>query len=213
MEFIDSPLRPITKKEFDNFDKLIKNYICKIIINNNKYYETGYFCKIPFPDKLNFISVLIINNHLFKEIIDKEKIIQFEMENDKLFFQLIIDDSRMIYANSQYDITIIEIKNNDNLDINSFLEIDSQIFKTNLNEIYKNTYIFSISYNSKESKALFYFGKMKIINDDNINFNYYYCYNYNRSLLLNLDNFKVIGIQKKNDDINSKENKGIFLKL
>ena len=36
--------------------------ICKIKIGENQ--GTGFFCKIPFPDKNNMLKVLITNNHI-----------------------------------------------------------------------------------------------------------------------------------------------------
>ena len=46
----------------------MENCICKIYQNERK--GTGFFCKIPFPDKNNLLNVLITNNH----ILNKEKI-------------------------------------------------------------------------------------------------------------------------------------------
>ena len=42
----------------------------------------------------------------------------------------------------KYDITIIEIKNNDGLDFNKLLEIDDSIYKGNLQEYFKNRSIY-----------------------------------------------------------------------
>ena len=39
--------------------------------------------------------------------------------------KLCFDDSRYFYTNKEYDITIIEIKRNDGLDMESFFEIDN----------------------------------------------------------------------------------------
>ena len=37
----------------------MENCICKIFQNEKK--GTGFFCKIPFPDKYNLLNVLITN--------------------------------------------------------------------------------------------------------------------------------------------------------
>ena len=39
--------------------------ICKIKIGENQ--GTGFFCKIPFPDKNNMLPVFITNNHVINE--------------------------------------------------------------------------------------------------------------------------------------------------
>ena len=88
--------------------------ICKIKCNDGGN-GTGFFCKIPFPDKFHQLPVLMTNNHVISENdIIKDNKIKFTMNNDKLRFEIIIDKLRKIYSNKDYDITIIEIKENDN---------------------------------------------------------------------------------------------------
>ena len=51
-------------------EQMRKN-ICKIKIGNEQ--GTGFFCKIPFPNKQNMLSVLITNNHIInKKILFKD---------------------------------------------------------------------------------------------------------------------------------------------
>ena len=50
----------------------MKESICKII--RKDYIEgTGFFCKIPFPDKDHMLEELITINHLIKEDMNKKK--------------------------------------------------------------------------------------------------------------------------------------------
>ena len=51
--------------------------ICKIIMKEVKGFGTGFFCRIPFPDSLNFLPVLITCNHILgeKHILNGQKII------------------------------------------------------------------------------------------------------------------------------------------
>ena len=52
--------------------------ICKIYQNGKK--GTGFFCKIPFPDKNNLLNVLITNNHILSQKdIEDNKIIKLTM--------------------------------------------------------------------------------------------------------------------------------------
>ena len=104
-------------------EQMEKN-ICKI--NIGKSQGTGFFCKIPFPDLNNMLSVFITNNHIInKELLYKEdekiKIDIFEETEIKE-----IDlNNRIKYTNKEYDITIIEMNEKDN--INNYLELDDNI--------------------------------------------------------------------------------------
>ena len=108
--------------------------ICKII-KSNEIYGTGFLCKIPFPDSNYLLPVLMIESHLLS--LDKSvegQIIQFTMKEGKLSFKISLDINRIAYTSYKYNITFIEIKENDGLDISSFLEIDEQIFSSNINK-------------------------------------------------------------------------------
>jgi hypothetical protein len=112
----------------------MENCICKIYINGKK--GTGFFSKIPFPDKHNLLHVLITNNHILNENdIKNGKFIKLIMYNKEQIIErkIIIDNSRKkltIYNEEEgIDITIIEIRpNKDEIDnIDKFLEIDDKI--------------------------------------------------------------------------------------
>ena len=91
-----------------------------------------FFCIIPFPDKLNKLPALITNNHVIsKNDILKDNKIKFTLNNDTLSFEIKIDNFRKVYTNERFDVTFIEIKKSGNLDINSFLDLDYQIFENN----------------------------------------------------------------------------------
>ena len=100
-----------------------KNSILKIINQKNET-GTGFFCLIPFPDKLHPLPTLITNNHVLnKSDIEIGKTIKFSSEEKE--YQILIDNHRRCYTNEkEYDTTIIEIKNEDAININKFLEIE-----------------------------------------------------------------------------------------
>ena len=50
-----------TKKILDQME----NNICKIKIGQEQ--GTGFFCKIPFPDRNNILKVFITNNHVLNK--------------------------------------------------------------------------------------------------------------------------------------------------
>ena len=102
-----------------------KKCICKIFLKSGGT-GTGFFCKIPFPTSYNLLPVLITTNHNLDKtnIIPGEKI-NFLMNNSKK--SILIDESRKTYSynGKNGDITIIEIKKKDDLDIESFIDIDN----------------------------------------------------------------------------------------
>ena len=118
--------------------------ICKIICDKGGF-GTGFFCLIPFPDKCNLLKVLITNNHVInKDFFYSQKIIKFTVNNDKFHFQIKIDNSRKFYTNEIYDITFIELKDSDGIDIYSFLELDDKVFVGEPSKLYKEKSIYLI---------------------------------------------------------------------
>ena len=90
-----------------------------------------FFCKIPFPETDNLLSVLITNNHVIDESIlenEKNKVILL-LNNDNEIKEIKLEN-RIKFTNKEYDITFIELKENDG--ITKFLELDKNI-QTNVN--------------------------------------------------------------------------------
>ena len=114
-----------------------------------------------------------------------------------------------------YDITFIEIKKTDNINSESFLKIDDYIFDENSINNYKKKLIYLIHYpniNVEFSTGIIY----NIIEDnDNYNTILHFCetqFGSSGSPIINLDNYKVLGIHKgtlKNRNYNI----GTFLKI
>ena len=190
-----------------------ENNVCKIIKENDTT-GTGFLCIIPFPDKLHPLPTLITCNHVINEDdIQPGKQIKLII-NDKIEKILTIDDSRMIYTSpeNEFDTTIIEIKNEDNFDINSMLEIDNNIYKNDLNNYYKNKTVYLIHY-PNGLKSSYSHNIIKNIDVSNTKL-YHLCESNDGSSgapILNLQNFSVMGIHvgKK---INMKVNVGFVLK-
>ena len=129
-------------------EQMEKN-ICKIKIGNEQ--GTGFFCKIPFPDMNNMLSVLITNNHVINEKIlnikDYNIEIDIKIENNIKKLNL---NNRIKYTNKEYDITIIEIKKNE---INNYLELDDNIINDIINNNnYNKEYIDETIYNTISRK-------------------------------------------------------------
>ena len=122
--------------------------ICQIKIENKQ--GTGFFCKIPFPNEKNFLPVFITNNHVINQEAlsenNKDICLSIEEESEDRIFNL---NNRMKNTNEDYDITIIEIKEGDN--IRNYLELDDKIKNDikkneNKNDKFKDNTIYIIQY-------------------------------------------------------------------
>ena len=107
--------------------KQMEKSICKIKIGEEQ--GTGFFCKIPFPNKNKMLPVLITNNHVIHVIEDKFLYneytnIKIDIEEEKEAKIIDLKD-RIKYTSEKFDITIIELKEKDN--INNYLDLDDFI--------------------------------------------------------------------------------------
>ena len=180
----------------------MNNSVCRIFNNGN---GTGFFTKIPYGSK--FLPVLITNNHVINNNdISNKKTISLYLNNDKITKTIKLDKNRKIYTDEQLDVTIIEIKENeDNLN-NKYLELDDEIisyFKLNkkenpnyINNIYSNKSIYLINYPEDNDVAVSY-GKPPILDELNKSKIYHYCTTKEGSSgspILLIKNQKLIGI-------------------
>ena len=119
--------------------------VCKIY-KNNEFFGSGFFCNIQIDDWNNYAKVIMTNNHVLNnDDIQPYKTINFSIKNDTKFHEILIDNTREIYTDTDYDITIIEIKKDDGIDEISFFEIDDKIFKEE-KESFRNLQIFLIHF-------------------------------------------------------------------
>ena len=199
----------ITKTIIDQMEQ----NICKINIGSLQ--GTGFFCEIPFPDKNNMFPVFITNNHIINEklLYAENAVIEIEIKYDGI--KKLNLNNRYKYTNKEYDITIIEIKNTD--DIISFLQLDDTIINNiikneNKNELYINKTLYIIQYpNGKLSVS---YGTLETILNEKKYYFYHKCSTKGGSSgspILNLDN-KIIGIHRQGfNNNNNDNNKGTFL--
>ena len=99
--------------------------ICKI--NIGQIQGTGFFCKIPFPNKEKMLPVLMTNNHVINSDLlnQKNAKIKLDIKEEDDVKEIAFNNNRMKYTNEEYDITIIEINEKDN--INNYLELDDEL--------------------------------------------------------------------------------------
>ena len=195
------------------------SYICKIKIGQEQ--GTGFFCKIPFPDKNHMLPVLITNNH----VINKETLknmneqILFMINKDSRFKEINNITNRMKYTNKDYDITIIEIKEED--EIKEYLELDEKMIDelksnnknnnnyNNQNDQYIDETIYIIQYPKGQLSVSY-----GVLFNKSLSNEYDFVHRCSTdggssgSPILNLKN-KLIGIHK--ETVNNNMNKGTFL--
>ena len=172
----------------------MKNNICSIILGNET--TSGFFCKIPFPDKEHSLHVLISNSQSFKKYsLDKEKEIVVLTENEKSTKHIKLNN-RIIYINEDFNFLLIEIKE-DTDGIHNFFELDDNIIYQETKKCLKQSIY--ILQNSEYKSYVFYgiIADYEDCNDhnfvhiDNLKENSFY------SPILNLLNNKLIGINIK----------------
>ena len=162
------------KKIIEQMEKTI----CKMKIGAKQ--GTGFFCKIPFPNKNNMLPVFITNNHIIDNNLLKLKDakIKIDTKEETEIKEIKLKD-RIVYTNEEYDITIIEIK-------------------TNNNEIYKDKTMYIIQYPDGDLSVSF--GILNGIYEDkkyNILHKCETMQGSSGSPILNLKTNKIIGIHKK----------------
>ena len=200
--------------EIDCMEKIIEQMKKNIFKIHKKKGEkgTGFFCNIKY-DNNNILKVMITNNHVIdEEYINNYKEIEIiinENSKDSRYKKLILNNNRCIYSSKEYDTTIIEIKEEDKID--SYLELDDNLFKEETNIYYQRKSAYIIQYPSSKEKVSVSYG---IINEVNENEIYHYCnteQGSSGSPILNLLNNKIIGIHKQGSN-KFKNNKGTLLK-
>ena len=164
-----------------------------------------FFCKIPFPDIFSFLPILITCNLVLdKYNISHGEKINFSINNDHVFYSIIITSSRRILTSEGIDVIIIEIKpNEDNIENKSFLEIDKEIAHDDLRKIY-NKRTTNITHYENGDETKYFIGKIINIDEDRINIEHNCLTQIGSSWspIINLNNFKVIGAHKGFDELN-----------
>ena len=201
---------PVSISGTEKILEQMKNCICKIKINNA--YGTGFFCKIPFINKSKKeekMNVFMTNHHVLNDndYKNNEEIYLF-LNDDKIVKTLKSEKERKTYFNKEYDISIIELKDNDN--INNFLELDENLFKEEINAYFRDISIYILQYRYG-NKAEVSYGFSTLMNNNEINHRCSTEKGSSGSPILNLSNNKVIGIHK-NHSIYFNYNIGTLLK-
>ena len=125
----------ITKSKAQIIISQLDKHICKIYVTETNI-GTGFFCRIRYPDENRRLPVLITNNHVLNEkALEINHTIKITLEDDKIEKNILIDKSRLTFTDPDLDVTIIQIKPEDEID--TFLDVDENVFNKDYNKIYK----------------------------------------------------------------------------
>ena len=139
------------------------------------------------------------NYHILNDIHYKQnKQINLFLNDDKDVKLINLGIERKTYFSKDYDIAMIELKENDN--INNYLELDDNLFKEETQAYYKDISIYILHY-PLGNKASVSYGLSLDINDSEIKHLCSTEHGSSGSPILNLSNNKVIGIHKKGSKI------------
>ena len=197
---------PVTIDETQKIMKQMTNCICKI--NTGRIYGTAFFCKVRFVDNSS-LNVLMTSYSLIDENYLKENKEINLLLNDNSTKIIILDKKRKIYTDKNYNLTLIELRNKDN--INDFFHIDDYLLlsEEKHKNFYENKQIYILHYLNMGKPSVSY-GFLTELNDSEIK---HTCLIKSGSLgspILNFANNKIIGISKEqNDNLNL----GTFLRL
>ena len=204
-QYISTSPEPLSIEETKKILEQMQSCVCKIY-NGEKRTGTGFFIKIPY--KSNLLSVLITAYHIINEN-DKNKNITIALNDDQDIKFFIIDNERKIYTNKKLDVTIIEIKEKDEIknylelddNIKNNIKLDNEVFSNVLKNIYSNKSIYCINYPNGKKVAVSY-GQSPQFYEKNIE---HKCITQNGSSgapILLIENQKVIGIHLSSSFLN-----------
>lgn len=209
-KFLAEAISPLYLEGAEIIISQMKKCICKILLTNGQQ-NTGFFCKIPYPDQKHLLPSLITCNFIIGEESLKEgNIIHLSLNDDREYREIKITNTRKIYTNQKFNVTFLELEPDDK--INNFLEVDPNVFKSKdiIKNIYPKSSLYILNY-LKGNKIACSSGLFKELNEDNIQ---HLCNTDSGSSgapILSMENFKVIGIHigtSKKKEYNT----GIFLK-
>ena len=184
------------------------NCICKIKIKGAT--GTGFFCKIPLGTN-ETLNVLMTNYHVLDEKYYKDnKEINLLVNDEDKAYEINLLIKRKTYFNKDYDIAIIELKEEDG--IKNFLELDENLFKDKENIFYEDKSLYVLQYPNGKNACVSY-GLLINIEKNDIKHTCSTEKGSSGSPILNLENNKVIGIHKEAGLSTFNFNKGTLLKF
>ena len=147
--YINTSVIPVSIKNTEKILDQMKKCVCKI--HNKGKKGTGFFSRIEY--KYSLKNVLITNNYILnKNDIETIKKITISLNNEQEFKDIELDNERLIFTDEMKDITIIEIKEKDN--INNYLDIDERYNKDRIKERHNNESLYVLNYPKGENMVV-----------------------------------------------------------
>ena len=176
-------LKPVSKQCTQRIFEQMNNISFGIIKYTN---QICFFTKIKYKN-IN-IPVLITNYQIIDYIANNNKYLNIYINNELNKIEI----GKGKYFNKDYDLAIIQIKENDKI---NFLDIDDNIYKKEIENYYNKESIYIINYNNKNEISVAY-SIINNINNYEIFYSRYFKNNNNNILpIFNLSNNKLIGMQ------------------
>ena len=191
-----------------NFNKFLtmleqtRKCICIVYNSIEKDFTIGVFCQVFYNNKKHKLLIAYINKELYKN----DLIICYNEVNGRLPIRL--NDQRNIYMNKKFNILIVEIKYNEEVDFFYEYNYDDSEDNSNPNGLNEkgNLLILFSSKTEKDEKIIeFSFGILKNPTENEINISFNYDKSFLGSPIINMTNNKLTGILSSSD-------KGITLK-
>ena len=212
---IKGAIDPITKQQTRTILEQMEKSVCRITSDNLN--GTGFFCKIELNNRK--IPVLITNYHIINDkFLDSKQEIRLYFSNECKVIKLNKDRKVYSSSNKEYDIMILKVNDNDDIQNINYLELDSNLFKRNSELEYEDSSIYILHYPmGKEIKVSYGYG-IKEKDKNNIIHKCKTTGGSSGSPIFNLSTNKVIGVHKsfcKNTNKDNKEdcyNLGTLLK-
>ena len=166
--------------------------ICQIT-SSNGLIGIGFFSKIALDQSNNKLPALITSNKILKndDLIPGKNIALFFKKSNKSIM-INIDNKRKCFSSLKYQISIIEIKNEDNLDFLIYFDIGTFQNQNDINLVY---------FNNMNNQQQYCPGKILNYNDNLFLFNIDNSLNLDEAIgcpILTNDNRKVIGLNMGN---------------
>ena len=206
---IKGSIDTITIGQTETILKQMKKSICKITLPTKT--GTGFFCKLEY--KGTEIKTLITNYHVIDDkFIKSNKNVKIELNNQKIIKMININENKIIYSskNKEYDIVIIKLGKEDDVEDIDYLEIDDNLLNTNSEYAYNDSSIYILHY-PLGKEVLVSFGYGITMKNYNIIHKCKTTFGSSGSPILNLSTNKVIGIHKSYAKTHNC-NAGTFLK-
>ena len=172
----------------------MRNSVCKIKMNKTN--GTGFFCKIPLENST--MNALMTNYHVLDEnYYNQNGALNLFINNEEEVKIINLKIKRTTHFSKKYDLTIIELKDDDKIPINNYLELDNNLFKKEINAYYKDISIYVVQYPLGNDVAVSYGLSNGISSNCEIIHTCSTEHCSSGSPIINLLNNRVIGIHKK----------------